>query len=83
MDEKYPAVLLLQAGGRVPIAGLFMCIIVMILVYCGARGIAKVLSMNLLILLSCDIQTNHRQKQFARLKTISPSTGLCSTSVRT
>ena len=47
MDEKYPAVLHLQAGGRVPFAGLCMCITIMILVYCGARGVSKVFSMKL------------------------------------
>ena len=78
MDEKYLAVF-----RRMPVAGLCMCITVITFVCCGARGIAKVLSMNLSILLSCDIQTDHRQKQFARLKTVSPSTGLCITSVRT
>ena len=47
MVEKHPAVLHLHAGGRMSIAGLCMCITIMILVDCRARGASKVFSMKL------------------------------------
>ena len=59
MDMKYPAILHLQAGGRVPIATLCMRMIIMVFVHCGARGIAKVLSTNLSILLGCAVGRAH------------------------
>ena len=42
MDEKYPAILHLQAGGRVPIATLCMRMIIMVLVYCGHGNLQSV-----------------------------------------
>ena len=50
MDEKYPAILHLQAGGRVPIATLCMRMIIMVFVHCGTRGIS-----------SMDLSTNQRR----------------------